>query len=380
VAKAKAPDWNKLIYTFAAAVLAALASAVTYWLMPEKERKVEVEKIVFRDAAGIDYAETFGWERDPAVIAQNLDPERTLQFAQTPAGKAAQGDGDVFLWRAVRKAAGKANDWYPNIDQGSVGSCVGAGFKHGSDVAQATAMLAGAAFDWKPVSAEVIYGGSRVEVGGGRISGDGSVGAWAAKWVKEHGLVPMEKFDGGIDLTQYSPARARQYGRSGVPDGLEPEARNHLVKGVALVRSATDVKRAILQGYPVPICSDQGFTMERDADGAARPRGTWMHCMCVLGYRADKNMFFVLNSWGDRAHTGPVWPEDMPRAGFWCDWDTMDRIARQGDSFALADVQGFPARNPPLDWFIRAEPAPRPLDNLRLARKPAPAADRSLAW
>ena len=40
------------------------------------------------------------------------------------------------------------------------------------------------------LSPEVIYGGSRVEIGGGRIRGDGSIGAWAARWVRDYGVVP----------------------------------------------------------------------------------------------------------------------------------------------------------------------------------------------
>ena len=43
-------------------------------------------------------------------------------------------------------------------------------------MAALTAIASGAAFEWKPASAEVIYAGSRIDVGGGQIRGDGSVG------------------------------------------------------------------------------------------------------------------------------------------------------------------------------------------------------------
>lgn len=328
---------------------------------------VEVEKIVHapRPVEPPDelFVPTTGWVRDPDEIEKNLDATKTLHFAQTPAGRAVLGDDDAYLWRAVRKAAKKPEPWYPNINQGSVGSCVGAGFKHGADISQATAISAGAQFEWKPISAEVIYAGSRVEVGGGRISGDGSIGAWAAKWVRERGgMVPME-IHGAHDLTQYSATRARQWGRSGVPDELEPLAKSHPIKGCALVTTAAEAKRSIQQGYPIAICSNQGFRMARDATGRCRPQGSWAHCMALAGYRSDKNGvsegFYVLNSWGDSAHTGPVWPPDMPVAGFWADYSIVDRMLREGDSFALADVAGFPARKPSPDWFIhrRAVPA-----------------------
>lgn len=86
--------------------------------------------------------------------------------------------------------------------------------------------------------------------------------------------------------------------------------------------------------------------------------------MAIIGVRTAKDGrtegAFILNSWGDAAHTGPVWPADMPVAGFWADGSAIDRMVSQGDSFALADVAGFPARK--LDWFVRAEPKRNRLD------------------
>jgi len=302
---------------------------------------------------------TYGWVKDHDVIAANLDPLLTEQFVNTPAGKAVQGDEDVFMWRMVRKVTNKGPPWYCNIDQGQVGSCVGAGHAHGAMHVLATAIVGGQNFEWKPISAEVIYGGSRVEIGGGKIRGDGSVGAWAVKWLKDYGLVPAEKID-GIDLTTYSAARARQYGKSGVPKELEAVAKQYPIKGSALVKSATDVNRALHQFYPVTVCSDQGFTMARDSSGTCHPQGSWSHCMCIIGYRkhpgTGKDQFFILNSWGDNAHTGSCVPDDAPKAGFWADADVVDGMVRQGDSFALSDVVGFPARKVPVNWEVKAVP------------------------
>lgn len=337
------------------------------------EREVERPAIV---AGGNGFVPTMGWVRDPDSIAVNLDPARTLQFASTDAGKAVMGDEAVFLWQAVRKAAKLPAGEYPNINQGNVGSCVGAGFKHTADVVQAVQIVAGKRADWKPLSAEVIYGGSRVEVGGGRISGDGSVGAWAAKWVKDYGVVPMETV-GGVDLSIYSASRARDFGRRGVPDAIEKVAKEHPVKSAALVTSWADVKRAIQQGYPVAVCSDQGFRMERDSTGRCRTQGSWAHCMAIIGVRSGANEGgFILNSWGDTAHTGPVWPEDAPKAGFWADASVIDRMVRQGDSFALSDMAGFPQRDPRPEWFIHAQPRPERVRPLNLFAH----SEARLAW
>ncbi len=325
----------------------------------EVERKIEVPVPVPQ----LDEFEPsrMGWLRDDETIRANLDPAKTLHFVTTPAGRAALGDEDVFLYRVVRSVNSRGSDWYPNVNQQSVGCCVGCGFKHGCDVVQATAIAAGAGFEWKAAAVEAIYAGSRVEVGRGQIRGDGSMGAWASEWLKSRGgLIPMEKL-GKYDLTTFSPARARQWGTSGVPDELEADAKKHAVKGAALVTTSTDVKRSLMQGYPVAVCSTVGFNNRdgsvgtRDAQGFIGPRGTWPHCMCFIGWRnGSRPGALCLNSWGDQAHGGPVWPEDAPLAAFWVDASVVDRMVSQGDSFALADVAGFPARTP--DWFIHAEP------------------------
>lgn len=302
------------------------------------------------------YTPTFGWIQDPEGIKANLDPLKTIQFDVTPAGRKlmAAGDAEMFLWRATRQAAGRnpTDTWYPNINQGSVGCCVGAGNKHAADISQAVQIvLLGKPGEWKPLSAEVIYGGSR-EVGGMLGGGDGSTGTAAANWQRQYGEVPMEKV-GSVDLSVFSPQRARQYGASGISDELKQAAKQHPVQSTALVKTAADVKAAVLQGYPVAVCSNQGFTMTRDQDGFARPQGSWPHCMCICGYRsAPREGFFILNSWGDSAHTGPVYPADMPVAGFWADSRTVGRMVAEGDSFALSNMVGFPARN--VDWFVSA--------------------------
>jgi hypothetical protein len=363
------PAWKRYLATYLPWLLTVLATFAASYLgtRPAKVERVEVPPVFLGEAdkplvatfAGYSRP-THGWVKDADVIAENLDPLVTEHFVNTPAGKAVMGDEDVFLWRSIRKVANKGPPWYSNIDQGQVGCCVGAGNKHAADLCLAGAILSGGAFEWKPVSVEVIYGGSRVEIGNGKIRGDGSVGAWAARWLKEYGVVPMESV-AGVDLSNYSPARAREYGSRGVPKAVEDVARKFPVKGVALVKTWADVKRAMGQSYPVAVCSDQGFTMQRDSTGSCRASGTWNHCMCIAGYRKLPNgteQGFILNSWGDHAHGGPVDPPDAPMCGFWADSRTIEGMVRQGDSFALADIVGFPARKIPIDWFIKADVAP----------------------
>ena len=75
--------------------------------------------------------------------------------------------------------------------------------------------------------------------------------------------------------------------------------RNTQFSGVANVRSWDECRAAIRNGYPVLVCSDQGFAMERDDDGFCNPRGTWYHAMAVIGVRGgERPGGFLLNSWG----------------------------------------------------------------------------------
>lgn len=361
-------EYRPLIVWVIVSLTMAVAGAIGGWEAKPLPPPVIVEQPVLVPTLD-EFSYGKGWVRNEEEIEANRDPARTLQFAATPAGKAALGDGDAFLYRAVRKVGGFSADQYPNVNQESVGCCVGCGFKHAADVSLACAIVQGERFTWKPIAVEPIYAGSRVEVGGGQIRGDGSLGQWAAKWLKERGgLVPMERV-GRYDLTKFSPARARQWGArgAGVPDELEADAKAHQVKGVALVTTTAEARRAIQQGYSVGICSDQGFDNRngtvgtRDKDGFCAPRGTWNHCMALIGWRGGSRPgFLCLNSWGDSAHAGPRWPDDMPPAAFWIDESVVGRMLAQGDSFALADVEGFPARRPLPDWFVRAEPARRP--------------------
>jgi hypothetical protein len=305
---------------------------------------------------------TFGWVNDSEARRAAFAARPPIIFSDTPAGKTAMGDlTDTYLWRAVRKAAGKGEtaDWYPNIDQGPVGCCVGAGNKHGADVCQGVQVTRDGG-EFKTLSAEVIYGLSRVDIGGGRMRGDGSVGAWAAQAMEKVGVAAMQKY-AGDDLTTFSPLRARAYGSRGVPADIKAAAKEHPVKATALVRTWADVQRAVSQGYPVPVCSDVGFEDAngspgtRDSQGFVRARGTWPHCMCLIGVRGgDRPGAFCLNSWGDDAHHGPRVPADAPAAGFWVDAATVERMVSQGDSFSLSDMTTFPSRK--LDWVVNARP------------------------
>jgi hypothetical protein len=314
-----------------------------------------------KPAAHDDERQYFGgWVAAPAEVEKIRSALPNAWFGDTPAGKVALGDDDVFLWRTMKQVLGR------NLDprnQGQVGSCVGNGTASAADFVQLVQIAGGANLEFKRVSVEGVYSLSRVEVGGGRISGDGSVGSWAAEAVKRYGVLPMENVL-GHDLTNYSESRCRDWGRKGLPNDLEPEAKKSPVRSYTFCKTTDDVDRALAQAYPIAICSDLGVNPQRDVNGFARWDRSWAHCMCLCGKRTDIPGYFIWNSWGDGYHKGPVGPGEPPAGGFWLKKADLSKLlsSRNTECIAFSDAVGFPARK--LDWLVHHQQNP----NFALAR------------
>lgn len=202
---------------------------------------------------------------------------------------------------------------------------------------------------------EPIYAGSRVEIAGGQLGGgDGSNGIWAVQYLQKYGVLLRQKY-GNIDLTTYSGQRARQWGmpRAGVPNELEPIAREHPVKTFTQVKTWEECRDAIANGYPITIASNQGFSSTRDKDGFARASGNWAHEMHIIAAKDDSRPGgLILNSWGTSWNGGPKGEYDIPDGSFWCDAEVLERnILRAGDSWALSNFDGFPPQELNLRWI-----------------------------
>lgn len=294
-----------------------------------------------------------GWIDDPAEVDRVRRTLAEPQFRDTPAYRdAGDAPADVFLWDACRKVTG---DLLPPRNQGSVGSCVSFGTASAIEHLMCVQIALGSPEEYKDLAQEVIYGGSRVQVGGGKIRGDGSVGAWAARFVRDWGVVARGKY-GSYDLDRYSESLCRQFGSRGCPRELEPLAKGHPVKAITLVKTVDEARKALASGYPIAVCSGQGFSADRDSEGFARAQGSWAHCMAILGYQTSgsRKGFFVLNSWGTSYHRGPGGKGNPSPAGFWAEDSVVGRMLSGGDSWAFSDVKGFPARR--IDWYAMPGP------------------------
>lgn len=282
-----------------------------------------------------------GWVYDWRSVNAYLAESPTPVFAASAAPLQGTGAKAVrLLYDEVRRVVGT-----DIILTQTIGDCVSQGWAQGCDYVACTQITAGSREKWVATCAtEPIYALSRVEIGQGRIRGDGSVGAWAAKAVTEFGTIRRQKY-GTIDLTSYSGDRARLWGSRGCPDELEPVAREHPIKTVSLVTSYEQARDAISNGYPVVVCSQQGFNDTRDSEGFMRAQGTWGHCMVFTAVDDAHTRPGLLcqNSWGPAWISGPK-RHNQPDGSGWVDAEVADRMLRiQPDSYAVSGFRGFPS-------------------------------------
>jgi intein/homing endonuclease len=230
----------------------------------------------------------------------------------------------------------------------SVHNCVSQAAALGVDVLSAVQIVRGEPQRWVTKAAtEPIYGGSRIEVGDYRGMGGGSTGHWAAEWLTSYGVLLRQKYP-GWDFSEYDPQLAKQLGREGCPDELEPVAKLHPVKKAAICTSYSDLCDCLYNGSPVMVCSNVGFgdssdSWIRDSEGfLTRDRRPWYHAMLFLGYDDEYRRpgALCMNSWGYWVK-GPT-RGSQPSGSFWIDASTVDAMLSQGDSFAFSAFKGFP--------------------------------------
>lgn len=352
--------------TWAAASVILFGVALLYFVGNTPERKVDpiplrpADVVVHEVAAGEPVAERyFGYQPDRVASQQFVATLPARDLRTMAPGLFGREKSTVLLYRALNDAhlAHKGRPF--KVGRQGIGDCVSWGWKHGVDIHLAVMWKVGDSAEWREAATESIYGGSRVEAQGRSSGGwgDGSYGAAAAKWVRDWGVTFRKPYnDFGFDLTTYSADRAKQWGNygnggSGDAGKFDAEAKRHPVRNVALVKTFDEAAAAIASGYPVPVCSGQGFASTRDANGFARAAGSWAHCMCFIGVRFDPDGLLCLNSWGPDWIDGPKWPvdaqggSDMPDGSFWVARSTAENMLRGADSFAVSGYEGFPYRD-----------------------------------
>lgn len=299
----------------------------------------------------------FGRVEDERFLAREVD--RVLGYLPHPIFGAAaypirdSGAGKVVLLYKFLEA--QCGGRFPVHTQ-TIGDCEGHGWGLSIDLVKAAQIAAGAAEEFTGETAtEVLYAGSRVEIGHGQCGTlDGSVGAWVAQFAHDYGTLVRAKYP-SIDLTTYSGDLAQRLGmpRVGVPDDLEPTVREHPVRTTSLISTYEEARDAIANGYAIAVSSTVGFQAKRDRDGFARAEGKWPHCMCFGGVddSSGRPGLLCINSWGPSWISGPT-RLDQPAGSFWVDADVVNAMLRMNDSFAPSGYVGYPRQVDKLEYML----------------------------
>ena len=294
--------------------------------------------------APIPIAES-GWSPVAVVAAKPLVAAMP-QFLIVGADPAADNTrANVRLWDATQKVTGAH---LPNIAQ-ETGDCVSWGARNAHNYRQCVVIASGGGGNRGPPSkyrgayAPQIYGVSRVLIGKNQLGrGAGSCGAWAVEGMKAYGVLPEDS----PLAPRYSGAVADKWGwKPGPPADVLKESSEFKVLTASLITTPEECRDAICNGYPVTIASNWGTQTIRQRDGrmVAVHNAQWPHQMCVIAYDGSgpQPYWYILNSWGPNAHPAPLQGE--PPGGFWVDRKSIAYILAAQDSFAISDLDGFPA-------------------------------------
>jgi hypothetical protein len=293
-------------------------------------------------------ARAFGYDPDPAGAAAFVSTLARPTLAQAGPELATDEKTDVFLYEALLHLMPA----WERGSQGNVGSCVGWAASLCVDILAACDIVYRKEAEvWGGRTIEAsLYGLSRVESRGLRVNagGDGSTGFHAAKAIRDYGSLHYGQDYGGTRFDSHSSQRERDWGRNGLPDVLEPFAKERRASETTLCTSFMDVAKSVSNGYAVCVCSLQGFSMSRDEDGFCRPGGTWPHAMCICSIRWGKRPgALIVNSWGASNTVGKHYPHNIPEpvrvCSFWADADVIDRMCRGEDTYTYAGYSGFKA-------------------------------------
>ena len=160
------------------------------------------------------------------------------------------------------------------------------------------------------------------------------------------GMVSREML--GADGT-YSGDRAKEWGRTGPPHDLETKATPYKLGSAALVSTWDDLVAAISNGYPVTICTNQGFNLTRDSDGFCRRRAPGATAWSSGGCASIAQGHAFSRAGDPISPSGPM-VLDQPSFSFWAEQKVVESILGEGDCWALSKAPAFVQRDLPPAW------------------------------
>lgn len=227
----------------------------------------------------------------------------------------------------------------------TTGDCVSHAARNAVDITRSTEIVNGDRESFIVRSAtEGIYGNRG-------HTGQGMTCEGAVRYLTKTGGIVLRKKYGKHDLSVYNGRMAASWGRSGTPSEITSEARNNQVKTASNIKSISEARDALFNGYGIFACSNLGFSSKRDKHGIAQRSGSWAHAMAWIAMDDsreiyDETLFLIQNSWG-------VWNSgpkrfDQPDGSFWVRQSVAEAIIAQGSTWGLSNVDGFPPQK--IQW------------------------------
>jgi hypothetical protein len=253
-----------------------------------------------------------GWVEDPAevdaqtvMMGGNSILFGNSEFKGTANKKIAAGVTGVFPHLSERKFFGK---FKPSFIQYR-GTCVGQGtaravqdsYYHQLDIRG----LVGRLVD---IAVAPIYAGARIAIGRGRISGDGAVGAWAAKYIHDYKLVARQ-IVGNYNLLQQNGDEnyAVSWGKSGAGVPRTVVEAGEATCRVFRCTTQDDIADAAWAGFALQFCGNRTYSA-KDKNGVSRLNKPTNHCTEAVGACLSTGGQVLIGgqqSWGDDAIAGP---------------------------------------------------------------------------
>lgn len=314
------------------------------------------------------FVKSFGYVPNPRALAAQLEKQPAVytdQLNNLPYDLDKTTLTYRFLVRALQGSKWVSNGRLRSLNQGSAGTCVGAGTAGACDVTAACDIYMRGDPEKMPegqsgvpsrCSLDWCYASGR-HIANQLGSWQGSNGSWSVDALTQWGSIWSIKY-GEYDLSEYSIPRTLEWARKGVPEPLKKAASENKFRAYVNAKTPEQACALIQNGYGVLVCSSYGFEGTRDEDGAIRIRGTWLHCMYWNAYvvvkrgSTKKRYFTNTNSWSDSylANGGPLGPEtpDMPFGSWNVHWDDAAKVLKAGDSWSVGGFDGFKRAN--WDW------------------------------
>lgn len=291
-----------------------------------------------------------GSQTNFGLLPKPLVDPKTQLFSAAASNLEGTGKGKItLLYKYMEKVTGQPVK--PHKQR--AGDCVGHSYALGVDILNCVQIGLNKQYKWKaPASPEFIYAGSR-EVGNKLDSPQGSNGIYASEFVKDYGTLIRQMYLGLYDLREYDPQLSRTWGKEGLPSSLKRLSKLHPVQTVAQITSYEQACDSIANGYPVAICSSQGFCKKcgRDEQGFMHPIGQWYHSMLLAGIDDTSNRKggLLMNSWGSKWAKGGM-QMGQPSGSFWVEKGVLDKMLAWNDSYSLSNYRGY--RRQKLDFDL----------------------------